>query len=94
MYSTLLINRLDTNDSSNKKYNIFFVIGEMDDPQMENKLIDVIQKTGLVDQDELTLKYNGIELIITIQQIPLILTHLCKEGFSIYEVYHPYSPGD
>ena len=92
MNSTLLINRLNTNDTSKEKHNIFFMIGEMDNPMIEDRLIDVIQNSKLVDQDEFILKYNGVELIIRIQEIPLVVSLLCKEGFSIYEVYYPYNP--
>jgi len=92
MNSTLLINKLDPNECCDKKHRIFFMIGEMDNPETKNRLIDLLHNNNIVEDDELILKYNGIELLICVQQIPSTIKFLCKEGFSIYEVYHPYNP--
>lgn len=94
MNKILLINRLDSSNNSNIKKKIFFIIGDMNLSSVENKLIDVINHSELVDSDDMLLKYNGIELSIYIQQIPDIVKLLTRENFSIYGIYERYNPDE
>lgn len=92
MNKILLINRLDPQDYSDEKQKIFFMIGGMNIPDTENRLIDVIRQSNIVESDDMILKYNGIELNISIQQIPAVVKLLSRENFAIYEIYQPYNP--
>lgn len=92
MNKTLLINRLNTKDHSDKKHKIFFMIGKMDVPEVENRLIDVLHSCDMIEPSDLVLKYNGIELYISVQQIPQFVKLLSEENFLIYEIFHPYNP--
>lgn len=92
MNKILLINRLDSRNNSKEKKKIFFVMGEMNDASTENKLIDVISNSGLIQPEDVVLKYNGIELNIHIQLIPIIVKLLTDEGHSIYGIYERYNP--
>ena len=94
MNKILLINRLDPQDYSEDKNKVFFMIGDMNIPSVENKLIDVINNSSTIRQDDMVLKYNGIELKISIQQIPIVAKLLNDEGFSIYGIYQLYNPDD
>ncbi len=68
------------------------MIGGMEVPSIENKLIDIINESNIIEPDDMVLKYNGIELNITIQQIPMVIELLNKNNFSIYGVYQIYNP--
>lgn len=92
MNKIMLINRLNPQDYTETKKKIFFSLGGTNLSSTENKIIDTIQKSGLVRLDDITLKYNGIELCITTQQIPIITRLLCKENISIYGIYQLYNP--
>ena len=92
MNKILLINRLDPQDYSQVKNKVFFMIGGMDKPSVENKLIDVINDSNIIKQNDMVLKYNGIELRISIQQIPIVAKLLNSENFSIYGIYQLYNP--
>lgn len=92
MYKTLLINRLNPQDFTKKKKNIFFLIGEINVPSIENKLMDVLNNSGLLLEHEVVYKYNGVELTIDVQTIPEIIKLLAKEEFYIYSVYEIYNP--
>lgn len=92
MNKILLINRLDPQDYSDVKQKIFFMIGGMNIPDTENRIIDVIRQSNIVESDDMVLKYNGIELNISVQQIPSVVKLLSKENFAIYEIYQPYNP--
>ncbi|MCF6459959.1 hypothetical protein [Clostridium sp. Cult3] len=94
MNKILLINRIDPQDYSNTKNKVFIMIGGMNIPAVENRLIDVINDSNIVEPDDMVLKYNGIELNITIQQIPAIVKLLCDESFSIYGIYQLYNPDE
>lgn len=92
MNKILLINRISPQDYSQERKKIFFSLGGMNLPKVENKIIDVLHKSGLIGINDMVLKYNGIELNITTQQIPSIIRLLCKENISIYSVYEFYNP--
>ena len=92
MNNILLINRLNPQDYSPNKNKIFFMIGGMNIPDVENRLIDVINDSKIIESDDMVLKYNGIELNIGIQQIPVITKLLCDKNFSIYGIYELYNP--
>lgn len=94
MNKILLINRLDPQDYSDVKHRVFFMIGGMNVSDTENRIVDVINKSKMVGPDDMVLKYNGIELNISIQRIPSIVKLLSKENFSIYEIYQPYNPDE
>lgn len=92
MNKIMLINRLNPQDYTEEKKKIFFSIGGMNVPFIENKLIDVLNKSGIVKQSDIVLKYNGVELNLTTQQIPNVVKLLCKEDISIYSIYEYYNP--
>lgn len=93
MNKILLINRLNPNDYSNIKKRIFFLLGGMNLPFIENKLIDTLNGSGLIeDNNDVIYKYNGVELSITIQKIPSLIKLLANADISIYSVYEIYNP--
>lgn len=92
MNKIMLINRLNPQDYTEEKKKTFFAIGEMDLPSIENKLIDILNNLDTMESNDLVLKYNGIELNITTQQIPIIINILCKENILVYSVYQLYDP--
>lgn len=92
MYKTLLINRINPQDFTKGKKKMFFLIGDMNIPDTEDKLIKVLSKSDLIDFSDIVHKYNGIELSIDVQKIPEIVKLLAKEDFSIYSIYEVYTP--
>lgn len=92
MNKIMLINRINPQDYTGEKKKMFFLIGGMNLPSIENKLIDILNNLNMVESNDVVLKYNGIELNISIQQIPMIINTLCKEGILVYSVYQLYNP--
>lgn len=92
MNKIMLISKLNPQDYTDEKKKIFFSLGGMNIPAIESKIIDILKKSKLVELSDIVLKYNGIELNITTQQIPNIVRHLCKENISIYSIYQFYNP--
>ncbi len=92
MNKTLLINRINPQDFTKNKKRMFFLIGDMNIPSKESKLIDVLNNSNLVDKDDIVYKYNGIELILDVQTIPQIVKELAVEDFLIYSIYEVYNP--
>lgn len=92
MNKILLINRTEPQDDSEEKKKIFFTIGEMNSLAVENKIVDILHREGITGVNDIILKYNGIEINITVQQIPNIVKLLCKENISIYGIYQLYNP--
>lgn len=92
MNKIMLISKLNPQDYTDEKKKIFFSLGGMNIPTIENKIIDILTKSDLVGLNDIVLKYNGIELNITTQQIPNIVKLLCKENISTYSIYQFYNP--
>ena len=92
MNKTLLVNRINPQDFTNNKKNIFFLIGDINIPEVDNKLMNILNNTDLLDKGDMVFKYNGVELKILVQKIPEIIKLLVQENISIYSVYQIYSP--
>ncbi|MBU5311852.1 hypothetical protein KQI38_07405 [Tissierella carlieri] len=92
MNKIMLISKLNPQDYTDEKKKIFFLLGGMNIPTIENKIIDILRKSELVGLSDIVLKYNGIELNINTQKIPNIVKLLCKENISIYSIYQFYNP--
>ncbi len=92
MYKSLLINRINPQDFTKGKKRMFFLIGDMNILATEDKLVKLLNKSGLLEVSDILFKYNGIELSIDVQTIPEIVKLLAKENYSIYSIYEVYSP--
>ena len=92
MNKTLLINRINPQDFTKQKKHIFFLIGDIDNPSTEIRLVDVLSKYSLIEKTDILYKYNGVDLFITVQLIPEIIKLLSQENFMIYSVFETYNP--
>lgn len=92
MNKIMLMNRINPQDYSKEKKKIFFSIGGMNITAVENKILDALHKEGFIKEDNLVLKYNGIELKIRIQEIPEVVKLLTKEDIAIYSIFELYNP--
>lgn len=64
----------------------------MNIPTVEEKLINILNESGILGVDDILYKYNGVELDISVQQIPVIIKLLTNNNISIYSVYEIYDP--
>lgn len=92
MNKILLINRLNDKDYSGEKKKIFFLIGEMNNPSVKQKFMDILDNSRVVDKSEVVYKYNGVELGILVQSIPIIIKLLSDSNINVYSVYAIYNP--
>lgn len=92
MNKILLISRLDPQDNSEEKKKTFFSIGGMNLTSVENKIIDILGSSGIVNLKDMVLKYNGIELDISTQNIPKVIKLLSQDNIQIYNVFQLYNP--
>jgi len=83
---------LNPQDYSDEKKKIFFILGGMNIPTVEEKLINILNESGILGVDDILYKYNGVELDISVQQIPVIIKLLTNNNISIYSVYEIYDP--
>lgn len=92
MNEILLINRIDHRDYCGKKQKIFFQIGGMNLPRVEESLSRLIGQSRLVEKDDIVFKYNGVELNILTQSIPILMKLMIENNLSLYSVYAIYNP--
>jgi hypothetical protein len=92
MNKILLINKINPQDYTEEKKKVFFSIGGMNITSIENKIIDILNKSDIIESSDLVLKYNGIELNITTQKIPQVIKLLSQDNIDIYNVFQLYNP--
>lgn len=92
MNDILLINRINHNDFSSEKKNVFFQIGLINLPKVKNKLMDIIDSNRLIDKEDVIYKYNGIEVNILTQSIPILVKLLSENNIPLYGVFAIYNP--
>ncbi|GEM_PF-499525 len=92
MNDVLLINKINHNDYTKEKKRVFFLIGQINTPRVKEELMDLLSSTKLVDMSELVLKYNGVEVEILVQSIPIMIKLLSDANIDIYSVYPIYNP--
>lgn len=92
MNKILLIDRLDPESLSSEKHDVFFLLGGMKNIEIDNKLIDIINNSGITNSKEMILKYNGIHLNLLVQEIPKIAKLLVENEIMIYGIYQIYTP--
>lgn len=92
MNKTLLINRINPQDFTKQEKRIFFLIGEMNVPEIEDRLIKTLNDLDFLDRDDIIYKYNGVELNIDSQTIPKIIKILSEKDLKIYSAYEIYDP--
>lgn len=92
MNNILLVNKINNKDYSGGKKKVFFLIGEMETPSVKQKLMDILDDSRIIDKSEVVYKYNGVELGILVQSIPIIIKLLSESDINIYGVYAVYNP--
>ncbi len=92
MNDILLVNRINHKDFSGEKQKVFFQVGEMHLPRVEGKLMDLIGSSRLIDEKDVMYKYNGFEVDILTQSIPILVKLLAENNIPIYGVYAVYNP--
>jgi hypothetical protein len=92
MNKTMLINRINSKDYTGEKKKVFFIIGDIINPDVKKKLMDILDHSRIVDRSEVVYKYNGFELGILVQSIPIVIKLLSDSNINIYGVYGIYNP--
>lgn len=92
MNDILLVNKVNPKDYSSKKQRLFLQIGGIQLPKIEERLQSVLKSSRLVDSNDIIYKYDGIEINILVQSIPIIIRLLSENNISIYSVYGIYDP--
>lgn len=92
MNDILLINRMDTQDHTEEKRQVFFQLGNIRGSYMQAKLMKIFKNYYGLSISDIIYKYNGVELNITVQQIPEIIKILTAEDIDIYSIFEIYNP--
>lgn len=90
MFSTVLVNRIDTDSDSQTLREVFFQIGNMEENR--DKLMDTFNDVDCKFYGRCLFQYNGITLKLTVQEIPQVVSYLVDLNLDVYAVYEPYQP--
>lgn len=91
MNDVLLINRITPGETPKRARNMTFILGDMHDTLFTEKVADLIRETGFVLDENVILKYNGVEIRMLEQNIPEMIRIFNQNGINVYGVYHLYS---
>lgn len=89
MHNTLLVNKIEMDDSQ-KKVEVFFQIGQMN--KVRDKIMDFFNDPDSKIYERCLYRYNGIILNIKIEDIPTLVSSLVALDVEIYSIFQPYKP--
>ena len=92
MNNILLVNKINHKDYSSQKQKVFFQIGGIHVPKVEGRLMELIGNSRLIDEKDVVYKYNGVEVNILTQSIPILVKILAENNIPIFGVYAIYIP--
>lgn len=92
MNKVLLINRINVNNFEKEKRRIFFLVGDGEKGSSESYLMDILDDLEFVNKEDVVYKYNGVEILMLEENIPLIVKVLMDAGINIYSIYELYDP--
>lgn len=67
-----------------------FIINGMDDENRVRYVLDAIFQENSLSVDNVTVKYNGIQMEMEIKEIPTILKSLVTRDIDVYGIYVLY----
>ncbi len=91
MNDVLLINRIIPGETPEKARNMTFILGDMHDIQFADKVADLIREKGVSLDENVIMKYNGVEIRMLEQDIPEMIRIFNQNDIDVYGVYHLYS---
>lgn len=94
MNKILLINRINIKAFQEEKRRIFFLIGDGKKGSSESYLMDVLNNLDFLEVENIVYKYNGVEILMKEENIPLIVKVLIDAEINIYSIYELYDPLD
>lgn len=92
MNKVLLINRINTKEFQEEKKRIFFLIGDIQNNNNGNYLMDTLNKVEFLIKKNIVYKYNGVEICMQEKNIPQVIKTLVQAGIDIYSIYELYDP--
>lgn len=92
MNKILLINRINIKDFQEEKRRIFFLVGDGEKGSTESYLMDVLNNLKFLNKENIVYKYNGVEIYMQEENIPVIVKVLMDAGINIYSIYELYDP--
>lgn len=86
MHDTLLIKNINVKEPGQR--NVFFHIGDMDENR--DTLMDLLNRTESPYYGRCSFRYNGIRMLLSVEEIPEVVRCLVQSGMIVYSVYEPY----
>lgn len=90
MNDVLLIYRNIPGETPEKVRDMTFILGDMHDIQFADKVADLIRDTGFALDENVILKYNGVEIRMLERDVPEMIRVFISNDVDVYGVYHLY----
>lgn len=91
MNDVLLINRIVPGQSPNHQRKMTFILGDMHNIELAERVIDILQESEYVIGNNIIVKYNGVEVLVEESAIPKVVRLFMDNDIDVYGVYHMYS---
>lgn len=92
MNDVLLINKVDPEDKIEIKKRIFLVLDKESLYLEDSKLMDILNQSDILDEEDVLYKHNGIEVSMRTKDIPKLVKILTDENIAIYSIFERYNP--
>jgi len=90
MNDVFLIKNIKPERDYNNLQKVNFIINGMDDENRVRYVLDAIFQENSLSVDNVTVKYNGIQMEMEIKEIPTILKSLVTRDIDVYGIYVLY----
>ncbi len=90
MNDVFLIKNIKPEKDYDNLQKVNFIINGMDDENRVRYVLDAIFQENSLSVDNVTVKYNGIQMEMEIKEIPTILKSLVTRDIDVYGIYVLY----
>lgn len=87
MENSLLIRRLKPNIDLEELRTLSLVLGSMNEEAVVNSVIETLADLDYIDNSKVMLKYEGIDVLISYENLPNLILKLLESNVKVYGVY-------
>lgn len=92
MNEIVLVESIDLESSSDPAYEMFFMLGDMSDREINFKIIDIVDGCSCLEREDILFVKDGFIVKINRSGIPRLIKRLAENDVEVFSVYRSYNP--